>query len=443
MGSPILTLAFLSLSACGPGHETGSADPGVLSDPTWRLHAQIASLVYVGWQQATAGAVHVEYSFDPDEWLSSPTFEAQAGAQEQLLVGIPYQTEATWRVVTDGETLDGGALQTGRVPTGLPTATVEVSDPEAWWSDGRFLLTSINQVQGGWTGGNYWTLILDRRGRPVWAQLAPHGDWTLFAQVSADGGSILWDQATAWSRWDQGAASTVHRTWLDEEIEVIPTPGLHHAFVELPDGTLVWGSKAHAERTEALVERGPDAEKDRVIWTCAQDWPGVGNCESNGLFWVEATDSFLYSFYTNNSVVEVDRASGASRWWAGQVADGYSFDPPESQFSWQHGISLTAAGTLLVSTTNDGTTGVKEYEIDHDARALHEVWAFDSGVQANTNGDAWRLPNGNTLHLLGSAGWLVEITPDGQAVWSADFHGERLLGRGEYIPDLYALVKPR
>ncbi|MFH1463081.1 MAG: hypothetical protein ABIO70_01715 [Pseudomonadota bacterium] len=385
----------------------------------------------------------MEYSFDEGEWLSSPAFEAEAGLQEQLLAGIPYQTEVAWRVVLGDEALDGATLQTGRVPTGLPTATVEGAQPEAWWAEGRYLLTSINQVQGGWTGGRYWTVIIDRRGRPVWAQLAPEGNWTLFPQVSAGGDAILWDEATAWSQWDQGAGSQVHRTWLDEEIEVIPTPGLHHAFVELPDGTLVWGSKHHAERTEALVERAPGAEEDRVIWTCAGDWPGVNGCESNGLFYVEATDSFLYSFYTNNTVVEVDRATGASLWWAGALAGGYAFDPVESRFSWQHGITLTPAGTLLVSTTNGGTTGVKEYEIDHDARALRQVWSFDSGVLANTNGDAWRLPNGDTLHLLGSAGCLVEVDPGGQVVWSVDFHGERLLGRGELVPDLYALVQPR
>lgn len=155
------------------------------------------------------------------------------------------------------------------------------------------------------------------------------------------------------------------------------------------------------------------------------------------------TDSLLYSFYTNNSVVEVDRSSGESLWWAGAQEGGYAFDPPDSQFYWQHGISYTAAGTLLLSTTNEGTTGVREYEVDHEASALRQVWSYDSGIEADTNGDAWRLENGNTLHLLGSAGKLAELDPDGQIVWSVDFHGERLLGRGELISDLYTLIKPR
>lgn len=263
----LLLALLLGVASCGRDPETTSGEPAALTDPTWRLHPDFASLVWAGWTQDSPGLAHVEYSFDPDEWLSSPPFQAQAGVQEQLLVGIPYQTEVVWRVVVDDEILEGGTLQTGRVPTGLPNGTVEESIPEAWWSGGNYLLTSINQVQGGWTGGQYWTLIIDRRGRPVWAQLAPEGNWTLFPQVALNGREILWDEATAWSQWDQGAGSVVHRTWLDQESEVVPTQGLHHAFVQLPDGTLVWGSRYHASGTEALVERGPTAASDRVIWT--------------------------------------------------------------------------------------------------------------------------------------------------------------------------------
>ncbi|MCK6502573.1 arylsulfotransferase family protein [Myxococcota bacterium] len=438
------------------GGDGGTGDGGTLGDGgqasdffdglQWRLHDEMGSLVYVSWSQQDAATVHVEYSFDDGEWHQSPPFSAAAGSNEQLLVGIPFDMRARWRVKAEtGETEDGPDIETDEVPSGVPEGTLEVSEPDRWLPDHGYLLTSINEQTGGWTGGHYWTLIVDRKARPVWASEAPREHWTLFAQVSVTGDYILWDEATYWSDWDHGAGSTVHRTWLDGEFDEIETPGLHHAFVQLPDETLVWGSQDHGGG-EALVEQPMGSSDQTVLWTCQGDWPNSGDCESNGLFYVEETNSFLYSFYTNNSLVEVDRATGQSLWWAGEVRGGYTFDPADTQFSWQHGISYTEAGTLLVSTEASAmgrnTTMVREYEVDHETGTLHHVWNYDPGVFASTNGDAWRLENGNTLHVVGSAGHVFEVDAAGVPVWHVDYDGSHLMGRGELISDLYALVSP-
>jgi hypothetical protein len=157
----------------------------------------------------------------------------------------------------------------------------------------------------------------------------------------------------------------------------------------------------------------------------------------------------LYSFYTNNSIVQVDHQTGQSMWWAGEVQDGYTFDPPGSQYNWQHGITYTDTGSLLVSSeyNPDGgrrdKTYLLEYTVDHDAQTLHEIWENSSETYASTNGDAWRLTNGNTLHVVGAAGVVREVGADGNDVWRVDYHDDKLLGRGEYIEDLYTLVSPR
>jgi hypothetical protein len=432
------------------GDTDTDTDVGELSGLDWRLHEEIESLVYVSWEQDGTGTIQVEYSFDDGEWLTSPALEAGPGVHEQLLLGIPYGTDAAWRVVVEeGASAEGETITTGALPQGMRIPTVQVNEPTLQLAEGRYLLTSLN-VDGGWSTGDFWTFIVDRQGRPVWAQLAPRRNWTLFAQVAASGDHILWDEATAWSSWDSGRASKVHRTWLDEEIDTIATPGLHHAFVQLPDGTLVWGSQAHGGG-EALVEKAPGEDQETIIWTCAEDWVTGGHCESNGLFYRASTDSFLYSFYTNSSVVEVDHGTGESIWWAGQARDGYDFSPQDASFDWQHGVSWTDAGTLLVSTdarSSGGgggggrwTTQAVEYEVDHDARTLTRIWSFDSGYSAGTNGDAWRLDNGNTLHLVGAAGHIFEVTAEGETAWHLDFGGKRLLGRGELIEDLYTLVQ--
>jgi hypothetical protein len=85
---------------------------------------------------------------------------------------------------------------------------------------------------------------------------------------------------------------------------------------------------------------------------------------------------------------------------------------------------------------------VREYQIDHANDTLHDVWHCDSGAYATTNGDAWRLTNGNTLHIVGSMGQIEEYLPDCTVVWHLDFESNYLLGRGEFIEDLYTLLAP-
>jgi len=414
------------------------------------LHDDHESVVMASWEQDESGTVHIEYSFENDEWHSTPSYATTAGPHTVPLLGIPYEMDVQWRLVVESadtfkpQSIDGEALTTEDYPSlPVPELVNANTDASQWLESGKYLLTSINEDDGGWTGGTYWTVIYDRQGRLVWGQKTPQSHWTLFAQVAVSGDHILWDEATYWADWDGGAGSTVHRAYLDSELDEISTPGLHHAFVQLPDETLVWGSQNHGGG-EALVEQAMGSTDEQVLWTCNEDWPNSGNCESNGLFYVEETNSFLYSFYTNNSMVEVSRDTGESMWWAGDVRNGYEFDPANSEFEWQHGISYTDAGTLLVSTeaiNNSGyTTMVREYTVDHDNETLTEVWSFDPDIYASTNGDAWRLDNGNTLHNYGSSSVLNEVTAEGELVWEVQWPGDRLLRRSVFIDDLYAFA---
>ena len=105
-------------------------------------------------------------------------------------------------------------------------------------------------------------------------------------------------------------------------------------------------------------------------------------------------------------------------------------------------------GTLLVHSGGWGMgagLSVREYEVDHADEVLHEIWRSeaDGNHSGALNGDAWRLPGGNTLHTMGSAGIVREISPGGSIVWMLDYQAERLLGRSEWIDDLYALVPPQ
>ena len=459
-----------------PGDDAGTRFTGLSHE----LHPSMGSLVYVQWEQSQREPVRVEYSFDPGIWRSTPVFDGESGFNQHLLVGIPFSSEqelvdngageieirilprqVIWRVVADR---DGTAAQgtnpivMGEVDPGLPIPELVYLDEANAGNADAYLLTSINQDPGGWTGGQYWVVIYDRQGRPVWARRVPNRHWSLFPQVSSHRGApghLLWDESTRWSNDDDGIGSKIHRTYLDEEIEIVPAPGLHHAFVQLPDGTLAWGSQAPMHGPgEALVERSPGQPNETIRWSCEgtdAPLPELEGCVSSGLWFDESQDTYLLSFTSHDAVVAVERASAETSWWAGGLPGSYSVFPAPATLRYPHSPSFTATGNLLVSAElvlpgvgNEElyTTVVREYEVRDDTQELVEVWSYDAYTHAVSNGHAARLANGNTLHVLGSASEVKEVDRLGRPVWHLDFRGSRLLGRGELIEDLYDLVKP-
>lgn len=424
---------------------------GAVSEVSASLHPEFGSMIYVDWTQAVAGETWVEYSFDEGEWHESPRRTLDVGASQQLLVGIPYELDVTYRVVVDtaaGQAASADALITTGTLPGIPRPTILAFEPDQWEPSGQYMMASINAQNGGWTGGQYWKFIVDRQGRVVWASETLGGRWTIYMHVSYDGKSILWDDSTYWSDWDGGAASKVHRMTLDGTIlETFDTPGEHHVFTELADGSIVWG--AAEGDSEALYKRTPDGEVEK-IWDCDDFHDDVGvrdDCQSNTLYWHEETDTFLYSFYTTSTAVEIDHATGETlRQW-GQMRRSWDFDPPDSVFQWQHGLTYTDAGTLLLSTEVplggwESETAAREYIVDDDTETLVEVWNYGlgRGVHGETAGEAHRLANGNTLHNYGSDGSVREVTDAGEIVWGLEWSGDKLMGRSVFLDDLYVLL---
>ena len=167
-----------------------------ITDLDWRLHDDVGAMAYVSWTQSTAEDVTIEFSTESGVWQSTPVFEGQEGVNEQLLVGIPFDFEADWRVVPDGaDPIDGEPIVTAAAPDELPVPTLEASQPEAWLPGGNFLLTSVSRTNGGWSSpGPFYTVLLDRMGRPVWFRRTPRDHWTLYATVARAGDHILYDE---------------------------------------------------------------------------------------------------------------------------------------------------------------------------------------------------------------------------------------------------------
>jgi len=411
--------------------------------------------IEVAWTQDAAGTMRVEYDVD-GEVRSTPPIEARAGENSAVVVGVPFGTEAAWRVVA----VDGSLAAEAReplvqypVPSSLPAPTIERADPARWEPTANWLLVSISDEDCDWCARNYWLVIIDRAGRVVWATRTPEpfvDQGILYAQVSTSGDHLLWDVIDWWSTEN----SVAERAHLDRLSERIGGPGHHHALVEHPDGTLAWAAESGS--TERLYELAPGATAPTEIWACV-DWPAANRCSagrSNSIWYDPATQTYVYSWWSMDSVVEVDRVTGASNWWTpsydfGDIDPGlpgeFGFVPKESRFVWQHGLQVLDNGHLLASTdaSRTSSTRVAEYVIDRDEAVLEEVWSYDPGERARYNGDARRLPGGNTLHGLGARSILYEVTPDHTVVWEAHFLDGHMIGRADVIEDLYALVAPR
>ncbi len=428
-----------------------SAEPGQISAVSWFLNQSFGTLVEVEWTQAEPATAWVEFSIDEGEWRLTPEAERGAGEQEMVLLGIPYATEVTFRVVNDlGDgplTSEDVVAETGDVPPNLPIPELITSDPSSYEPTGNYLLGSINAYNGGWTGGEFHKFILDRQGRVVWSQISPDGDWTIYSRVALNGADFLFDEFTYWSEWDEGANSQVLRMKIDGTVvDTYHVGGGHHAFTELPDGTIAYGA-VDGWDNETLDLLRPDGTVE-TLWNCLEfedAWGGGGYCQSNTLYYAPERDTFLYSFYTSDTIVEIDHATGTTvRHW-GHTNGAWAFDPPESAFYWQHGVSYTEDGTLLTSTYVDSWSSelvAREYELDEENEVLREVWSFGDGegVHGDTAGEAHRLPGGNTLHNYGDGNRVREIAPDGTVVWDVDWEGSKLLGRTVFLEDLYAFL---
>ena len=450
----------------GSGGDDSGGDSGTDVEVTKvaaRLHADFASLIYVSWQQSMPAEAWVEYSFDKDVWSATPTAAAAAGSVERLVLGVPYETDAQFRVCVDTAKgalcTEESSIRTGDLPAGLPVPELVVAEADAWEPTGKYLYTSINEDTGGWTSGTYWLLIFDRQARVVWSMKNPDDYWTIY--VRADGSDLMWDNNTVWT-FSGHADSEVHRMKIDgTEVATYTTPGLHHAWVELPDGTIAWGNHV-SNNEEWLMELAPDGTES-AVWKCSDfEVEMLGEtgraCHSNSWWWDEASDSYLVSFPSSagdvrDTVLHLDRDGTTLTTW-GALSD-WTFDPIESTFDYQHGVTFTDAGTLLVSTKLTeanpyydrrlDTLAAREYELDYKTKTLHQIWSYgeDQGIAGITAGEAHRLPNGNTLHNYGSGARTREITPDGELVWDVkwpdgDSEGRgRLQGRSIFLENLY------
>jgi hypothetical protein len=409
----------------------------------------------VSWEHDNPANAFVRYLVGEDPWQETPAQERDAGSQEQIVLGIPYESDFQFRVVATADGVehlgDFVAGTTGVIPETMLAPELYLSDETAHDPADRYLFGSLAAELGRWVpDGGFWSFIVDRRGRLVWARLTPHLHVTMYVRVSTSGRDFLVDDNTFWFNFE-ALESRVHRIKIDGSIvQTYDTPGLHHPYTELPDGTIVWGATQPPDG-ESIEELAPDGSR-RTVWDSREFFDGyelaaeVERFQSNALFWDELSNSYFFSSYWNFYLVQIARENGATlQIFGGHLPSSWRVTPPDAAFYWQHGVTVTPDRTLLMSMHESDSSFegvVREYHLDESLKTLQQVWTWGdgNGIEPIFAGEAHRLANGDTLINYGTTPVVREVSPEGLIVWEIRWPEERFIGRTVFVEDLYAFV---
>lgn len=423
------------------------------------LEANMTTAATVVWESSEPGPSWVEYGVDGSPVLATPTVDDGSTTHQVLVQGLPPLSQISWRAVTsvDGqEEAVGGTLDTPNLPASLPGFTVDVKDASQVSPERYFL---------GITGGSeYNAFVLDREGQWAWYYQSPDTSAFSGKVVQPDGSTDILIQT--WSYEPSDPAAQILRVAANgTKVDALSTPGSHHAFTSLPDGTLAvlemdirsWTDPAVGEPLyvvgDSIVEYAPDGSTRKVFSTW--DWLEVEQndrffksqyrnaCDwthGNSLDWEPENQTYRVSFAHLDTIAEVDRESG-------QVVEAYGrygmpVDDTSTPFQFQHAPVWTEDGTLLMSSIGaDGVSlAAMEYAVDTEAGSLHQVWTGgeEMGLGSMAGGQAIRLSNGNTLLNGGTTGVVVELNPDGEVVWALMSDLGTVIWQVTPISDLYA-----
>ena len=207
-----------------------------------------------------------------------------------------------WRIVAEnagGVTTSPDQVLTSReVPTLIPPLEIDVDEPALQDPTTKYVYLSMTGEGDGF-GSEWWICIIDRKGRPVWATQSSSGTMSMHPRLSWDGTALLIDQNVWWSQFNRYAGSVVKVRIDGTLVHSWETPGLHHPYQEMPDGSLAWGAwtGSYDEALKRVYEDGTE----ETVFDCDQFLIDIGvddACASNTLNYDEGTNKYLYSFFT-------------------------------------------------------------------------------------------------------------------------------------------------
>ena len=425
---------------------------------------------FVSWTTAEPAASEVDFGEQDYEFrIRDATLVT---GHRVLVIGMHAETAYKIRAFSGNAQGTGsaeGTFTTGKLPSALPTAKVNLDELPA--EQKGWLLTNI---QASSVGSPALAVMYDEKGLPVWyfvqgthadtrgdvaTELLP-SNTVLVGPTSGEPGREI--DLSGKVLWEGPANST---TILMSHYLGKTSKGNYLLNYELDKAVTNGSSKIDDQR---LVEVTP---KNDVVW----DWKLFDHIEDTGtreelchgnMLVLDEAANVLYYNCRWVGLFKIDRASGDVLWRMGGTYDktsigpgDFTFDPPESQFSDAHEPEFHADGTLLLydnggfpqgGSTQKFHSRIVEYKLDQTAKKATRTFEFPgdfSGVDSWYKdswyspywGDADVLANGNILVTAGvrsssASSRFFEVSRQGKVMWelvlpanNGVFKGQRLL----------------
>lgn len=407
------------------------------------------TVIRINWNTRLESTGEVSWGEGEDERVSSPE-----GTQHRaVIVGLEPNLDLTFTITGQAGdvelTPEEVPFTTPAPPALLPVFTVSGALDQPLW-----FVTSLASMPTG-------AAIFSTEGQPAWWRLYGSDPLSITdAQLALDGRSILYNRFTPGETWEaQGGdgPSELVREYLDGHAEeVITTHDQHHAFAQLPDGTLafiVYDSReveGESVRGDALVERAPDGT-ETTVWSTwdsftyepETDLAGVGWTHCNSVSWNAEEEAYYVSVRNLNAIVKLSR-SGERIWTFGGATSDFELIDDEGTVH-QHRVRGEDGGTGLLVFDNGGAAAlgsrVVRYALDLQAMTASATVEANEGVYSFSLGDVQRLPEGGMWVSWGSGGEItVQGAEGGADVTMAGDLGS-VFGFGAVIPDLQSLAR--
>jgi len=422
----LLVLVFAACSGTAP-----------MEDPIRMLSAEvgdpIGTVVTVSWETTEASTGYVEFGTD-GAFDRSTRVESSAGTDHAArLVGLPQDTEISYRVVVGDQVGQPQTITTGTLPGG-PELVVEGSGQDLFLTL-PFLFPDNTQIG-----------MVDPEGRLVWIHRAATDLAVYRSRVALDGSGIVYS-ATLNAGLPDPASTIVRVGWDGEEISRTAIPDLAHDFVELDDGTLVTLAYELRDDIEGnmLLSVAPDGTVTELwsTWDCfdpdthVSDDVVPGWTHANALDYDEASDSFLVGLRNFGTIVQV-KQDGTCGWSIGGV--GGTMEVTGQRFTHQHQFQRLDGGGLLVFD-NDGASGqvsrAIEYSLDEaaDTARLERILVAEPPIYTFILGDVHRSGNGDTTIVWAVAGTVDRMAADDTRLWRLTNNDNALFGFTHFLKD--------
>ena len=409
----------MGVPGCTPGTRGGTPDVCGF-EISCALSATIPTVGIVEWSTDLDGLSEARIEFTLNDPRASELNRGSGGpidvtgtSHRALILGLKPQRTYTYRIVaTAGDTActsPDGTLTTGAA-VGAPILT-QTNEDGASRANG-FIVTS-----SGYGSSGRKAYIIDADGHPVWWAEAP---------VECSRALMDWEGATMWmvDTNSSGIASgEVRRIGMDgmgaeNDIEGLVTA--HHDLAVAPGGVVAFLVGTGTSGVSDLVERSPDGTLRTVATLDGTVFKSrSGNTwHANSIQYHPADESYTVGDRSAWAYVKLTR-QGEIVWQLGFDCEGAPAAKCASAGAHgDHGHQLLDNGTFLSFATGNPSV-VYEHSLIEAASSLtaNLVWSYSAPDRFSVVlGDVQRLPNGNTLVVYSTTGWMHEVSEAGELV---------------------------